>query len=297
MKADALDDLPQRHRERLRSPEVLQRRLVREIDRSGTSKVLLSDESLFGSPDEELRGLSRFTHGIGRNLRLLAYVRRQDDHLASRYQQVVKAGETRRLAERVQQLDLAWTYDYAARLRSWQQQLEPTEIVVRRFERSSFDGGSLYQDFLTSAGLDIRAHELEEIAPVNESLDAESVEFLRVLNLLRLEDPEAATPLGRGNFGLTRRLAQASTGPTLTLPAAVLDDFMTQWDESNRLVARDFLADPSETLFHEPRRSDNTTVEQHLDPDRLDHFLAVLELPERVHAPLLTLVEREAKAH
>jgi hypothetical protein len=39
-----------------------------------------------------------------------------------------------------------------------------------------------------------------------------------------------------------------------------------------------------------------TTSDQRLDPERLDHFFAVSELPHRLHAPLRRLAEHEAAA-
>jgi len=47
-------------------------------------------------------------------------------------------------------------------------------------------------------------------------------------------------------------------------------------------------------LFH-MLRTRNTTTEQHLDPARLDHFLALAEIPEELHAPLRVLAERGRK--
>ncbi|HET7326703.1 MAG TPA: hypothetical protein VFJ14_05380 [Nocardioidaceae bacterium] len=115
-----------------------------------------------------------------------------------------------------------------------------------------------------------------------------------MLNLYRVEN-EAATVGLIDNRRLVTRLAEVSTGPSLTLPGRVLDEFMLQWAESNRRVALDFLGDESGQLFRAPRRTASTTTEQHLDPARLDYFLALLELPEQVHAPLRKVVEREAK--
>jgi hypothetical protein len=43
-----------------------------------------------------------------------------------------------------------------------------------------------------------------------------------------------------------------------------------------------------------PRRTHNIATEQRFDPDRLDHFVTVSELPERVHGPLRRIAEREA---
>ena len=121
------------------------------------------------------------------------------------------------------------------------------------------------------------------------------MEFLRILNLYRVEH-HAAVPRLIDNRGLVRRLAKASTGPTLTLPERQLDEFMARWEDSNRVVAREFLGDETGRLFRAPRKIRNTTTEQYLDPARLDHFLTLLEVPEAMHVPLRRLVEREATA-
>ncbi len=298
-----LEDLPSWRRERERgrfsSPEAFRktfrRRLLREIDESGLSRVLLSDEALYASSDEAMQRLSRFVHRIASSLRIVVYLRRQDDHLVSRYQQVVKHGETVRLAERTQQPNLSGTYDYYLRLRTWERLLKPSELVVRRFEPDGFVDGSLVQDFLDAANIDARADDFKQAEPVNESLDAEAVELLRILNMFRAEDA-AAQALPATNNPLITRLAAASAGPTLTLSSPVLDEFMARWEQSNQDVARELLGDESGTLFHAPRRTHNTTTEQRLDPARLNQFLTLLELPEQVHAPLRALVEREAKS-
>ncbi len=275
--------------------KTFRRRLFREIDEFGLSRLLFSDEALFGSPERALRRLSRFAGRIAGSVRVVVYLRRQDDHLVSRYQQVVKVGETRRLTERSQRLDLSHTYDYYARLRTWTRLVQPDELVVRPFERDRFANGSLYQDFLDAVSIDARAEDLDQVVRSrNESLDAESVEFLRILNVLRAEN-EAAAALVPVDRALVKRLAVASTGPTLTLPSPLLDEFMARWEVSNRGVARDLMKAGDGVLFHTARKTRNTTTEQFLDPARLDHYLTLLQLPEQVHGPLRRLAEREAR--
>jgi hypothetical protein len=269
--------------------------LFAEINSSGVTRVLFSDEALYGASDQALKRLRAFTDEIARSIRVVVYLRRQDDHVCSRYQQVIKTGEVRRLAERLEQVNFTKTYDYYARLRTWQRLVEPTEFVVRPFEPERFVDGSLYQDFFEAAGLDARADDLETVRPLNVSLDAEAVELLRILNVYRVENEEATMGL-IDNQALTKRLAEVSTGPTLTLPDSVLDAFMEQWEESNRAVAREFVGDETGQLFRAPRKTANTTTEQRLDPARLDHFITLLELPEHMRAPLRRLAEREAKA-
>lgn len=257
--------------------------------------MLLSDEALFASTVGSLKRLRAFTNEIARSIRLVVYLRRQDDHMCSRYQQRVKTGEVHRLAERLEEVDFAKIYDYYARLSAWQRLIEPSEVVVRPFERERFVDGSLYQDFVEAAGLEVRADDLEAVRPVNESLDAEAVELLRILNVYRVEN-ERAVPGLINNRKLVARLVESATGPTLTLPESVLDEFMASWEESNRAVAREFLSDGSGQLFRTPRKTRNTTTQQRLDPARLDHYLALLDLPEQLHEPLRRLAEREAKA-
>ena len=270
--------------------------LLREVDESGLSRVLLSDESLYNQPNESaLRRLRRLTGEVATRLRLLVYLRRQDDHLISRYQQSVRTrAEVRRLDEFACQ-DRVMPYDYYARLRAWERLLQPDEFIVRRFEREGFVGGSLVADFLDAADVDVRAEDLEQIPRRNESLDAESVEFLRLFNLYRIEC-EGATLDFTDNQEAVARLIEASSGPLLTLPGRFLDDFMAQWEHSNRAVAQHYLGDASGELFRMPRRTDHTTTKQHLDPARLDHYVTLLELPERMRQPLRRLVEREARA-
>lgn len=271
------------------------RRLLQELREASLPRVLLSDEALYGSSSEGLERLRAMLGGMAGRPRVVVYLRRQDDHLCSRYQTVVQRGEVRRLTVRLEQMRFASTYDYHATLRTWQRLVDPTKIVVRPFDRDRFVGGSLLQDFLRAADIHASVDEFEQVGVRNESLDAESVEFLRILNLYRVEHEGARVGL-IDNRSLVGRLARASTGPTLTLPSETLDAFMAQWAESNQRVAHEFLDDGSDRLFDVPRKTGNTTVEQRLDPGRVDHFVALLELPEQMHARLLVLAEREARA-
>lgn len=273
---------------------VFRRRLLREIEEAGLSRVLFSDEGLYGLPDESLSDLAGLLARIGSQVRLVVYLRRQDDHLVSHYQQVVKVRETRRLTERIQQTDYARTHDYHARLRSWSRLVAPQSFVVRRFEPEMFVEGSLYQDFFEAAAIPVRADGLTQVGPRNESLDAEAVEFLRLVNLLRREHHPAAEALPRQNDPMVPRLADASSGPVLTAPGSLLDRVMSRWEGSNEAVAQEFVND-GDPLFRMPRRTHNTTAEQYLDPDRLDALIDLVELPDQVRGPLRVLAEREAR--
>ena len=269
------------------------RRLLEEIDRTGLRRVLISDEALYAASEPSLERLRRFADEHASEVRLVCYLRRQDDLLVSHYQQVVKVRATRTLAARVAERDLSPTYDYHHRLLTWLRIVDPDELVVRRFEPGRFRNGSLYDDFVEAAGLGIPTDDLPP-RNRNESLDAESVELLRLLNLYRKEHGAGGLP---DNRTLVPVLAESGTGPTLTLPEPELDRVMALWADSNAAVARDLLGEPEGRLFTMSRRAEGTTTLQRLDPARLDHYLGLLELPEQIHAPLRALVEREALRH
>ena len=269
--------------------------LAEEVAAARPERVLMSDEALFGANAGMLDRLRALTDTLGEPLQLVVYLRRQDDHLASRYQQVVKTGETRRLVERMAGTDFTGVYDYLGRLRLWQRRLEPASITVRPFERSAFPGGSLLADFVRATGLGLDVDD-DAVGVRNASLDAETVEFLRLVNVLK-QDGLLPGWRVRQQRRLVDQLTTVSSGPTLTLPDADLETFMAPWAEGNRTVAREFVGAADGELFHAARKTAGTTTEQRLDPARVDPLLAVVDLPDQVHGPLRDLAARAAREH
>ncbi|PWN01781.1 hypothetical protein DJ010_17280 [Nocardioides silvaticus] len=267
------------------------RRLDREIARSGAEGVVFSDEGLFTAGERAIARTARFLSRLGGQVRLVVYLRRQDDHLVSRYQQVVKLGEVARLTTWLAGQDLARTYDYHRRLAAWGE-IEPDAFAVRRFEGERMVGGSLVGDFLDAAGIPLREEQLTHTEARNESLGAEAIEVLRILNLHRVEH-EGAEPGLFGNHEHVVRLREVDTGPVLTLPGPELDRFMAAWEDSNRRVAREHLGETGD-LFGSGRKESGTTTEQRLDPARLDHYLTLLEVPEDRHDAIRRIAVREA---
>lgn len=276
---------PERFRRRVR------RRLLREVAESGASKVVLSDEALCRADEDSIRRLHELVAQLGRPARVVVYLRRQDDRLVSSYQQAVKIGAVHDFATWSRR-DFSGSYDYAELLARWQRTYRPTELVVRPFERPRLTHGSLEQDFLEAAGLEVQAAELRPVQVRNESLGMEAVELLRILNLHRIENGTAAD-LPDTNRPFVGRLRDFDTGPRLTLPDAELDRFMDRWAASNRRVAADHLGDPTGQLFREARKAKGTTV-QLLDPARLGLYLELLEIPPCEHAAIRAIAEREA---
>jgi len=267
----------------------IRERLLGEIETSGCERLLLSDETLFGGPAATVAEVRRFTDDVADSVRVVVYLRRQDDHLVSMYQQAVRGGAVQRLAEWSQR-PRHRIYDYHRRLAMWRRHVTPDGMVVRLFEPEAFSGGSLVADYFEAAGIPTPVEGLEPVAVQNERLGAEATEFLRLLNLLRHQNPE----LDGQELANRRFLPQLAElpGPALTLPEAELDEFMEQWAESNRATAREFLG--RDELFRAPRKSSGTTATQALDPRRLDRLVELLGVPESARDGLRRVAAREA---
>lgn len=265
-----------------------ERRLTTEISEAAPRRVIMSDEALYSLSDDSIRRLRALAERIADRVRVIVYLRRQDDHLVSRYQQAVKTGAVETLEE-FARLDHVPTYDYAARLASWQEVMEPDRLVVRRFEPSRFGEGGLYQDFLDAAEIKAPLERFKPVESQNESLDADAVEMLRILNLYRVEH-EGATPGVINNRPLFTRLG--ADGPTLTLDDEEFARFMGQWAATNRQVAATHFA--GEELFGPRRPSRSATTDQRLDPARLDHYFELLEIPAEQRPAVRAIAEREA---
>ncbi len=291
---EEFDTMPAWHQMRAQSPERFRRRfhrkLLDEIRAAAAPRVLFSDEALYGLPDPALRRLREFTDGLGGTTRLVVYLRRQDDHAISLYQQQVKVGETRRLVSWLRN-NRDFTYDYGRRLEQLERGLEPTSFVVRRFERGAFRSGRLEADFLDAAGIDGAG--FESVESKNETLDAATVEFLRLYNLHQLEHA-GARPGVMDHRVLVQRLGRRSTGPALTLPEAALDRFMAMWSESNRAVAGRYLGEPE--LFGASRRREGTTDRQVVDPTAIEELMDTAGFADDVRKQMRQIAAREADA-
>lgn len=282
-------EVPQRFRTRFH------RRLLDEVDGSGAPRVLLTDEVLFMQPAEPLVRLRALTDELAARTRLVVYLRRQEDHLVSRYQQGVKIGWVQRLDEWAAE-DMSGLYDYAARLRLHRRVLDPATLVVRRYDPARFVGGSLEADFLHACDIDLPAPTaaVATSRARNLSLDAVAVEFLRLLNL-HLVATRGAVPGQVDHRDLVARLAPAATGPTLTLPSGRLERWREQWASVNAAVAREHFPAEGDELFGSGAPTRPVVTEQTIDPARIDELAELGGLDDDVRIAVRRLAEQEIR--
>lgn len=181
------------------------------------------------------------------DLRVVVYLRRQDELLMAGYNQRVKAGVQFRplaeiLARRLEQLD------YEAILAPWVAAVGERHLTLRPYERGQLEGGDVRRDFLIRvlglrdlAGLDF------PMADSNPRLDPAALEMQRLINVL-LADREAAL---RHAPALAAYPGDGAATAAL-LSGAQRREILAQCEAANRRLARRFLGDQAAELFLDP---------------------------------------------
>ncbi|MDH3741784.1 MAG: hypothetical protein OER56_09315, partial [Hyphomicrobiales bacterium] len=154
--------------------------LAAEIAKAGAGKVVLSDEGLAALRPAEIARLKALLEPLFANIHVVIYLRRQDEHVVSRYLQTLARGNTATLEEHTA-MDLSHTYDYHAKLSQWAKHFQPASLRPRLFDRGEFRDGSLTADFLAAIDL-ADAGPFTDTPAQNASLDARRARLVRLIN-------------------------------------------------------------------------------------------------------------------
>jgi len=230
----------------------VQAMLGREIARHRPAQVLLSNEVLAPrlADAASLRRLQALLAPLADEVRILVYLRRQEDFLAGLYSTAVKNGAARTLEEIIAASDL----DYDAMLARWAQVFGREALIVRRYGGPGFD---ILADFAEAVGLGPIAG-LARPARMNPSLDGATLELLRRM------DPHLGADRARRRR-LVRLLERVSEGGPSGLPEAERRAVSAAHAESNRRVKAAYFPGLEGPLFPDPPRGDTAGAGLTLD--------------------------------
>ena len=202
--------------------------------------------------DREVQWLKDFLAPFFESIKIVVYIRRQDDFLLSTYSTSVKSGSTRELAAPPERL-VQNRYNHWELLTRWARIFGRDQIVCRKYEKAALKSGDIVDDFLAVTGIEADPAFVRP-EDVNESLDAESLEFLRLFN--RHIPRMSSEGLNPERDNIVPLLSRMSQGPLITLEEDELRRFMAQFRDSNRMVAEEYFGGPRQAgddpLF-EPR--------------------------------------------
>lgn len=153
------------------------RSLKKESARAG--RVLLSSECLFKAPTrEEFATFLEMVKDQFGHVRVIAYVRPQEDWVESRYKHAILSGAGIDL----EALKKPFFCDYLRYLDHWSDIVGVGNVTVRPFERVQFVGGNIYADFLALLGVPMEEDIRLPTAALNASLGLGCVEFKALCN-------------------------------------------------------------------------------------------------------------------
>ncbi len=223
--------------------------------------VILSDEDIwraarFKCPSLWER-LKAEACARGFELRIVVYLRRQDQFLHSWWAQRVKTarGECGRMrwSEMLARADEWMELDYHAHLERIAACFGRDAIDVRVYDRARFAGGDVVMDFLGAIGLIPGDDFVHPSGEQNPSLGGSALEVCRILNGMPGISPFERSRLERRVAACGALAGGAADGAPLSLDE--LRAFLRKYEESNRLVARDYLGDVDGALFAPPHDS------------------------------------------
>ena len=242
-------------------------RILSAVADQRRDRIILSSEHL----SEYVRGpdvkrFARYIRGYFPEVRVVVYLRAQEEVAVSRYSTYLRGGGTTPMQLRPT-VGHQRTMDYDALLDTWAGAFGPENIRPRIYDRNDLAGGDVAQDFVRT--LDLPDEIIGLGGDSNAALAGEAQIVMREVNG-RLSDVRAASARR-----VRRTIAALGEGPPLRPSRGEAKAFRAAFEESNEAVRRKWFPE-RETLF----------------PDRTDRFPEVADGNDLSHDRMLELMTR-----
>lgn len=223
--------------------------LIRLRQAAPESLVLVSSED-FSSMDES--GIRKLRELFPADVRIIVYLRRQDEWLDSFYAQMVKVGRNISPAELLARNK--WRLDYASWLDLWASHFGKENLIVRTYEEFG-PKNTIWDDFLTAIGRADLADIRPSFTASNQSLCYELTLFSKAQHI-HGENRKLRHLLDEINDGFSKREGLKY----IDVPFA--RSILEQFEASNQRVAQSYFARDRLFKNHTPRVADtsNTTL-------------------------------------
>lgn len=211
--------------------------------------IVLSEESIWMIAATRKKGLwktlKKHSEKHDYQIKVIVYLRRQDQFLLSRYNQKLKTdvvASVRRFDRYMKTMNGRYkpTLFYRERLDDIAKFIPKENIIVRRFDRKYFYNGSLTDDFLHILGIEID----ETFAPLEEKanvgISVQSGEIKRVLNRLK---PISFTDNNKLIEILNECEELLPESNTELMSTEEVKTFMGQFIEGNESIVADYIGD------------------------------------------------------
>lgn len=217
--------------------------LGEELARAGDAHTAIVSSELFFGQARHIEGMLEDIRSAlpGHRLRVVAYLRRQDQMYGSFYNQDVKG--TRQWyhsAYQFYETHQLFQRDYHSLLSAWGEALGKDNVLIRPFDPSRWFQGDIVQDFCRLTGIPpLEAGNLES----NESLGHNQLYIKRCLNRVGFDKA-----LNEQVVALLQQLCpEQPARNVLYVNKKLYRKYRHEWLQTNAVLAQDFLA--GEPLF------------------------------------------------
>ncbi len=196
----------------------------------------------------EISLLKKLFDKVGLNTKVIIYLRRQDEYLSSLYSTYIKTGGTKNLLTFLNQNKKTYRFRYYEILKLWSDIFGKKNIIIKIFEKEALLNSNIIHDFLRTIGVfDFERFDIPK--GQNKSMDVNSLEFLRNLNLQMPHFID--NKINDERNAIIELLKQLSLGEKIPPNIISIKAFYDSFAESNTKVAKEFLGTPS--LFVEQK--------------------------------------------
>lgn len=219
--------------------------------------ILISSEILFSnirkSALKKIR--EQFT---GFDVKIICYLRRQDEYIQSYYTQYIKYGNTLDVNAYVKRKMFRWYHRFLPPAFNWYNKLKPyasvfakENIFIRPFEKQQLEGGDVVADFLYLLGIDKGGLTIPDQYD-NASFPAEGIQLLRYLNSVM---PVKNSSKGDGQKTrryveiLERYYSRNESGQKQGISPTKCKAIAKRFANGNRKIAQEFTGTKDEILF------------------------------------------------
>ena len=221
--------------------------LQREIEQhqGQVDRIVLSSELFFGQTQKLEDMLADIRHRLhGHELKVVVYLRRQDQLYSSFYNQDVKgARQWAFSAYQFYQTHQIFRHDYDELLGIWSNAVGRDNILIRPYEAERWVGGDIVRDFCAATGIELAAS--TELS-VNAGLGPNQLYIKRCLNRVGYDKGENENVLGL----LLAACPEQPVEHCMYVHRGLYREYRSRWIQVNTRLARDYL--DGEPLFAQP---------------------------------------------
>lgn len=211
-------------------------------------KVILSDEGIWlymhRDKGETLRKLCDFGKEHGFEVKIIAYLRRQDEFMSSLWRQIVKEGKPLcEYSDYGNDGNLKKRCSYCKTLTLFRDVVGKENIIVRRFERDKFVGGSVLPDFLDIFGLKLTDEYVMDNEVMNLSTNNDYTNIQRILNQLSPHPDVICTNQSKYFAHIALRLSEKDGEYSILMDEEHTEQFMSTYMNGNRKIAKEYFGE------------------------------------------------------